>query len=183
MRHRFTRTLAGGVLMAGAALSFGLSSVPIASAASPSPSWAINTRPLPADTSHFTAADWASYGVYPDMSGPGQFYNASPVTLSSAAAPDVIPDSHYGCNGNVCIDVEGTGTVVSSWGTSAVLSNQCTYGVWLRDNSVKYTGPTYCGSGNTGLVERPGAPFYFNVGDQLCNEWPGVSGKPCATIE
>ena len=68
--------------------------------------------------------------------------------------------------------------------TSATFSGgQCSYPVFLKNNSVVFTGPEYCGTGNTGLYEWTGAPGNYKTGDRLCNEWPGVSGEPCATIE
>lgn len=160
-----------------------LGTTQVASAATSGTPAAINTRPLPANTSTFTMADWARYGVHPDMSGPNTYYTAPVVRLGSAAQP-AVPLTHNGCNQDVCIFVEGTGLEVSSWGTSANFpSNQCSYPVFLRNNSVVYTGPTYCGGpGSTGIYNRPGFPYTYPSPVNLCNEWPGVPGYPCAYV-
>ncbi len=184
---RVSARLTGNILLT-AAVVFGASiagTVPVAEAAASSvPAGAINTRPLPTDTSTFTVSDWAKYGVHPDMSGPNTYYQAQIVAVKPSSG-SVVPDTHNGCNQNVCIFVEGNGLEVSSWGTSAYFpqANQCSYPVFLNNNSVVYTGPEYCGGpGNTGIYNRPGFPYMYPSPVNLCNEWPGINGEPCAYV-
>jgi hypothetical protein len=102
--------------------------------------------------------------------------------LLASSAANVVPDqpaSHSGCNGNVCIDVVGSGTSVSSWGTSASGAS-CSY-AYFYVNGTKVAQSASCYSGNTPEVTIGGGTY--SPGTELCNGWSGVSGYPCAEIE
>jgi hypothetical protein len=104
-------------------------------------------------------------------------------------AVGMIPNSHYGCNHAVCIDVEGSGTHVTYWATDIVGNYGCTKAFFdsrhgqLPAYETEW-GPQICSNGQSGTY----ISYYGNVpndwpnGDQLCNGWIRVTGYACATI-
>lgn len=144
------------------------------------------------------AAGWASSSylqAHPDFLAR---VLGKPVT----ATPDTVaaPASHFGCNQQVCIDVEGVGEVVTFWGTTADGGNYSCwrpyFQVWtLNSHSGKevhnWPGPVICAGAGDGV-------FYDNSNEHaggypnkysLCNVWAYISGTdhiagyPCANIE
>lgn len=98
-----------------------------------------------------------------------------------AHAQDVGTEDASGCNVAVCIFLKGSGTTVDSWTTDGYASGyHCNYAHFWRNGSV--TRSVYvCGTGtNTTTWNSPGT---FSDGDELCNTWSGISGKPCKTIQ
>jgi hypothetical protein len=105
-------------------------------------------------------------------------------TTSATPASAVTPDSHSGCNGNTCIDVYGSGLVVTGWDTYAQLaSNVCGY-AYFYVNGTQVARSASCYKGDTPTVYMSGLPKKFANGTELCNEWaPGGTGYPCAEVE
>ncbi len=89
-------------------------------------------------------------------------------------------ESADGCNGYVCIFVDGSGLVVTKWRTTASVSSyRCEYAYFKRNGyAVKIMED--CGSSTLSTTwDNPGT---FSHGDELCNTWSNVSGEPCITI-
>jgi hypothetical protein len=108
---------------------------------------------------------------------------ASSVTLNAMQSAN-IPLSANGCNKDVCIDIIGTGRVVSQWETTAYGNAGCIRADFWR-NSELYTifGPI-CSNGQEGVYYvNYAADALFNNGDRLCNTWNGIAGRACETIE
>lgn len=94
------------------------------------------------------------------------------------------PYSASGCNLNVCIDIVGASTTVTSWSTTAYGNTGCAnaYFAWHEGY---YVGPTVCPNGlQPGVYyDTTGPTGYFPNGDQLCNYWyNGPAGHPCEYI-
>jgi hypothetical protein len=97
------------------------------------------------------------------------------------------PPSSYGCNGYVCIGIDGSGTTVDD--IYAVVQNPysssyATTGT-IYDNGVaihtfpRITLPAY----PTKEEQVWDSPSYsFQAGDQVCASYIGISGYPCETI-
>jgi len=151
------------------------------------PGWYAIT--LPTGWQNMSAAELAKYGVVPNMPGPdGEHVIVSATPLASLGV--VRPDSHSGCNQDVCSDVYGSGLYVSSWDTYAHLgTGHCSYAVFNVNGQTMETGPEECG--NTPYIYATGSLInhYYSAGDQLCNQWPHEAGYPstpgtvCATTE
>ncbi len=103
---------------------------------------------------------------------------------AASAAPSISPLTASGCNQNVCIYVEGSGTQVTYWSTTAALpASMCTVAKYWANGVLVYEGNTKCGSSGAQVFSYWTDPGYFAAGTQVCNTWTGVPGKPCETIE
>jgi hypothetical protein len=103
---------------------------------------------------------------------------------AASAAPSASPQTASGCNQSVCIYVEGSGTQVTYWSTTAALpASMCTVAKYWASGALVYEGNTKCGSSGAEVSSYWSDPGYFAVGTQLCNTWTGIPGKPCETIE
>jgi hypothetical protein len=92
------------------------------------------------------------------------------------------PFTASGCSGSVCIDVQGSGTQVSDWETTAYASaSVCTSADFWVNGAVERQGSTRCVAGGTQL-ESDWTNTSFANGTVLCNTWTGISGKPCETV-
>lgn len=111
-------------------------------------------------------------------------------TLSSVASASPLPQllpavplSASGCNDSVCIDLQGSGSEVNDWDTTAWASQAvCTEADYWANNVLENQGTTKCVAAGTELVSDWDNTSWPN-GTVLCNTWPGISGKPCETIE
>jgi hypothetical protein len=100
------------------------------------------------------------------------------------------PASHTGCDVNVCIQVVGTKLVVTRWATELLKNYGCVYGVFFRNDNIKYTGPWICpdppDSEGVYWTVRPGAPWTYPDGTWLCNSYHDevslLPWYPCAQI-
>jgi hypothetical protein len=130
---------------------------------------------------------------------PSDSSNPGTASAASATNPDTItPDSHFGCNLDVCIDVEGHSTVVTSWTTSATGGNYSCwrpyYQVFQKTHKIglihDWPGPAICaGEGDGVFYDRQNKHAgYYPDGYELCNVWAWISGpdhasgQPCANI-
>lgn len=177
MMKRLIAPLAGALVIAGALAGPAGTS----NAATSSPSTAhqgIATKSLPANWESLSVDQLAAYGIKPGEPGD------RPITVRYASTGLKQPRNHSGCNGNVCIDVLGGGLTTTSWGTHATLaSGQHSYAIYIKNGSPIYTSSTvWYGPGTTGEDEYPTEPQTYPNNTNLCNEWPGVSGEPCANI-
>ncbi len=103
---------------------------------------------------------------------------------AASAAPSISPQTASGCNQYVCIYVEGSGTQVTYWSTTAALpASICTVAKYWANGVLVYEGNTKCGSGGAEVSSYWPDPGSFAAGTQLCNTWIGVLGKPCETVE
>lgn len=103
---------------------------------------------------------------------------------AATAAPSISPQTASGCNQDVCIYVEGSGTQVTYWSTTAALpASMCTVAKYWANGVLVYEGNTKCGSSGAQVFSYWSNPGYFAAGTVLCNTWTGVPGKPCETIE
>jgi hypothetical protein len=93
------------------------------------------------------------------------------------------PLSASGCNESVCIDVQGSGSTVSDWETTAwAATSLCTYADFWVNYVLDRQGGEVCVGGGTEL-ESDWKNTSFPNGTVLCNTWPGIPGEPCETIE
>lgn len=89
-------------------------------------------------------------------------------------------ESADGCNGYVCISVEGSGLSVSSWRTTASVSSYRCESAYFKRNGYTIKIMSDCDSSTLSTTWwNPGS---FSDGDQLCNTWSNISGEPCITI-
>lgn len=111
-------------------------------------------------------------------------------TLTGAAA-QAIPNSATGCNGSVCIHVQGTGLFVNYVTASGVTKSQsgCSFGEFLVRGSVREVTNPVCWNNQPGSLESLFAyfPVGYNINDgsQVCVKFSGKgspSGEPCETI-
>ena len=105
--------------------------------------------------------------------------SAKTITTSSSA---VHPDSASGCNFDVCIEVIGSGLQVDNWNTFAYPTGyQCSFAAYWEDGEIAFTGEEIC---SDGLLETFASDFdgLFDDGEQVCNTWVAIPGKPCETI-
>lgn len=109
----------------------------------------------------------------------------APAGTGASVVPRAIsPMSSGGCNQGVCIALEGSGTDVTRWSTTAVLpSSRCSTAQYLFNGVVLYTGTSKCGSAGVKVSSYWSDPGTFPVGSELCNTWTGVAGRACETIE
>lgn len=108
------------------------------------------------------------------------------LTLAPAgvASASISPLTASGCNQDVCIYVEGSGTQVTYWSTTAVLpASTCTVAKYWANGVLVYEGNTKCGTAGARVSSYWNSPGYFPVGTEVCNTWTNVPGKPCETIE
>ncbi len=103
---------------------------------------------------------------------------------AASAAPSISPQTASGCNQSVCIYVEGSGTQVTYWSTTAALpASMCTVAKYWAVGVLVYEGNTKCGSPGAQVSSYWPSPGHFAAGTQLCNTWTGISGRPCETVE
>lgn len=105
---------------------------------------------------------------------------ASGARTGSTAGVVASPRNASGCNGEVCIEVTGSGLHVSTWSTFAYTNGyQCSYGAFWEDGDLAGTGPQEC---NDGIVWNSTGDLDFGGTTQICNTWVGISGRPCETV-
>ena len=109
--------------------------------------------------------------------------------LSSVAAARVPESSSAvalnasGCNDSVCIDLQGSGSKVNDWETTAwAATATCTYADYWANYVLEHQGTTQCVQSGTELESNWDNTSWPN-GTVLCNTWPGIAGEPCETIE
>ena len=122
------------------------------------------------------SAGWVSneyLKAHPDAI-PGMKYNPTSSRLVESAAI-VEPDSASGCDSNVCINIDGDSTLVTSWTTTAYGNTGCAIAYFAYHASY-YVGPQVCpdgggsgvyydSTGPHGLLPRWGSAL------QLLAEW------------
>jgi hypothetical protein len=133
---------------------------------------------IKAHNGKLTASQATQLGVQPDT-----VYIDTPQVRALHATADAaqpIADSASGCNQDVCIEVIGSGLTVDNWNTVAYYSG-CSYAVYWEDNEIAFTGEEVCGDSP---LETFASDFSgeFDNGEQVCNTWIDVAGKPCETI-
>jgi hypothetical protein len=117
------------------------------------------------------------------LAGSSVLFALAPASAASAA-PSISPQTARGCSQNVCIYVEGSGTQVTYWSTTAALpASMCTVANYWANGVLLYEGNTKCGSSGGQVSSYWPAPGHFAAGTELCNTWTGIQGKPCETIE
>ena len=93
------------------------------------------------------------------------------------------PQDAQGCNGQVCIRVEGTGLVVDSWETwFDAPAATCTQAQFIRDGSVINQSNPICSDGPARFRVTWDNPGSYPHGTQLCNTWTNATGQPCITV-
>jgi len=108
---------------------------------------------------------------------------SAPVAAASTA-PSISPQTAGGCNQRVCIYVEGSGTQVTYWSTTATLpASMCSVAKYWANGVLVYEGNTKCGSSGGQASSYWSDPGYFAAGTVVCSTWTGLSGRPCETIE
>lgn len=101
------------------------------------------------------------------------------VTSTTLAAT---PRDASGCNLEVCIEVIGSGLTVNNWNTVAYTTGpQCSFAGYWEGGQLAFTGKQLCGDG---VLETFASNFDgpFDNGEQVCNTWVDIAGKPCETI-
>lgn len=99
---------------------------------------------------------------------------------SPAHAQGVQPMDAFGCNVDVCIDLEGQNATIFRRGTQATGNVGCQY-AYFSWPSGYYTGPEVCAQGGSSGVyyDYTGPTGYFASGSVLCNSWTVSPGTPC----
>jgi hypothetical protein len=176
MNKQLARLVVATVTAVTAALSPAMTTTASASAGPVvEASWVV----LPPGWQQLSSSELAARGFTPDLPSP----DGQHVLVSATALPQVLPNSHSGCAGAVCIDVYGTGLYVSSWDTYAHLgTGNCGYAAFNVNGVTRQTGPTQCG--NTSLVYATGTLVNHTYANNtvLCNTWPPNSSSACATV-
>lgn len=96
----------------------------------------------------------------------------------------IIPFSASGCNQYVCIHVEGSGTYVTNWWTTATIPfSTCTVAQFWANGFLVHKGALRCGNAGTSFRSDWPDPGYFAPGTQVCQTWTNVPGRPCEWIE
>lgn len=107
-------------------------------------------------------------------------------TVTLSFVPNAVrPMSAFGCNQDVCIEVNGSSTYVASWNTYAFGNVGCTHANYLINNSLWTTSAEICPeTGDDGeYVSLFNYEGYLYANDHVCNTWVKIAGKPCETIE
>lgn len=109
----------------------------------------------------------------------------APTVAGASASPlSALPQSAGGCNQSICINVEGSGTKVTRWSTSATLpTTMCSFADYWANGVVVDVGTLKCASAGSSVSSYWPEPGNFAVGTQVCNTWTGIAGRPCETIE
>ena len=112
---------------------------------------------------------------------------AAPVTAGAATGATrsvpAGPLTAAGCNARVCINLQGPGSTVNDWETTAwAATSVCTQAEYWANGVLMHQGSTQCVSSGTHLVSD-WASTWWPSGTLLCNTWPGIPGEPCETIE
>jgi hypothetical protein len=104
----------------------------------------------------------------------------------AGAAISALPPSAYGCNGNTCIEIDGSGTtVVAIFGQTENTSGKSvkTTGTVYDNGTAIHTFPAVTlKPGGTTTQEWKSPGYKFKSGDQVCVRYSGISGEPCETI-
>lgn len=100
------------------------------------------------------------------------------------SADGVTPLDASGCNFDVCIDLEGDGTYVNTWGTQAFGNHGCQNAIFESPYGTDFSQPPVCPySPSEGVYYDYTGPIgYFGDGSVLCDEWTSFDGKPCETV-
>lgn len=102
----------------------------------------------------------------------------------SAVGDPAVPFSASGCNQNVCIHIQGSGTYVADWWTTATLPRAtCTEALFWANGELVHAGATHCGSAGSSYSSDWPGPQYFPAGTEVCQTWVNVPGRPCERIE
>jgi hypothetical protein len=108
-----------------------------------------------------------------------------PMLLSTVASARPLPDvpaSSSTCNGSVCEYVQGSGTQVTDWETTAYAgSATCTYANFWVDYVLERQSAQQCVAAGTQL-RSDWKNTSFPAGTVLCNTWANIAGQPCVTI-
>lgn len=97
-----------------------------------------------------------------------------------ATPPDMAEAAASRCSGQVCIEVDGSGLNVDRWRSIGMYSSgyRCRTASFFVNDSL-YRSRQVCG---TGHLSTSFSNLTFANGTQLCNQWQGLSGRPCITI-
>ena len=124
------------------------------------------------------SAGWASINYLESHPGaiPG-------VTIHKEPRGSAQPASASGCNGDVCIDITGTGVIITKWGTTGYGNVGCTWANFYYEGG-DYAGPDVCpNSADPGVYyDYTGPTGYYRSGSEVCNAWYRIPGFPCETI-
>ena len=105
-----------------------------------------------------------------------------PAGASAHALPDG-PASSSTCNGSVCEYVQGSGTQVTDWETTAYASSAtCTYANFWVNYVLERQSSQQCVAAGTQL-RSDWKNTSFPAGTVLCNTWANIAGQPCVTID
>ena len=103
------------------------------------------------------------------------------VVLSAVASARPLSSSN--CNGSVCAYVQGSGTQVTDWETTAyAASATCTYANFWVNYVLARQSAQQCIPGGTRL-RSDWKNTSFPTGTVLCNTWANIPGEPCETIK
>lgn len=108
----------------------------------------------------------------------------APLSAAGAATTSPTPLTAGGCNQAVCIYVEGSGSSVTYWSTTAVFPvSMCSVPEYWANGVIIREGQSKCASAGERVLGYWSDPGYFAPGTVLCNTWRGIPGKPCETVE
>ncbi|MGW5477916.1 hypothetical protein [Streptomyces sp. NPDC004008] len=93
------------------------------------------------------------------------------------------PQSHFGCNADVYIDVRGTGLKANMWNTTANANVGCSRVKYVRNsNQVFESAPICPPNSNPGVYPYANPNTTYPQNTKLCNAWTKITGYPCATV-
>lgn len=124
------------------------------------------------------------------LGGPAVAASAAPASPPTPVASlhqpgSTPPPSASGCNGDVCIYVNGSGLHVNYVDSYVYPTNfVCSYATLYVNNSPYEYSNTICISGQNGQSGEA----YFNLnrnfanGTVICTTWYNIPGRPCETV-
>jgi hypothetical protein len=106
--------------------------------------------------------------------------------LLPAAPASASVSSAFGCNGNTCIEIDGSGTTVTAiFGetTNPFTHSLKTTGTVYDNGTAIHTFPAVTLAPGGMTSQEWASPNYtFHSGDQVCVHYSGITGEPCETI-
>lgn len=136
----------------------------------------------------YTSQELAAFGIAPGMHGVG-LAEVAAVPAVGLGADDAVPSAvvtpqnAHGCNGAVCLDVVGSGLVITGWSTTLKADHSQTTNAFLwATNTLYFTGPSISAIQGAQYAASVPQSIRFNGSTQLCATWNGYSGRPCETV-
>lgn len=114
---------------------------------------------------------------------PGEHGILEATVGSSTRSSGMQPASAHGCNGRVCITIDGTGWVVAGWSTSLTPDhNGPTRANFWEGSTLSAQTDTFSVDTSKDYWAKLNLSMRFSADIQLCNTWDSFSGRPCEFV-